>query len=267
MLRFVVHALVLGFVSACGVSPDFRPIFTDSVFSALLRHVPDAEFKGNRVISEETTIVAEFGFLDRERADASLEVEAVGSGTSIRMIRGPGITYYPESTPVAPSFYRPGVAYRFSAVLASGERSSAIVSAPAASGPVDFDPSDPVIVGTSPPIKAHSRGADLLLQWPPDVGTRSFVSVYRGSATSGASFDRVYDSRPYQTGSDLVELRFQPESLNLSVPGAVFMTDGPYLVVLTTLEADETDADLDTAWAVSVGAASSVAVAVGDYRP
>jgi hypothetical protein len=39
------------------------------------------------------------------------------------------------------------------------------------------------------------------------------------------------------------------------------------LVVLTTLEADETDADLDTAWAVSVGAASSVAVAVGDYRP
>lgn len=199
--------------------------------------------------------------------DTTLEVEAVGGGTSIRMVRGPGITFYPESMPVAPSFYRPGMAYRFSAVVASGERSSAIVRAPAASTNIDFDPSDSVIVGTSPPIKVHSRGADLMLEWPPEVGTRSFVSVYRGSATSSASFERVYDSSRYQTGIDLVELRFEPESLKLSVPGDIFMADGPYLVVLTMLEADEIDADLNTAWAVSVGASSSVAIAVGDYRP
>ena len=47
MVRFVVHSVALACVSACGVSPDFRPIFADSVFSALLRHVPDVEFKGN----------------------------------------------------------------------------------------------------------------------------------------------------------------------------------------------------------------------------
>lgn len=267
MVRFVVHSVALACVSACGVAPDFRPIVADSVFSALLRHVPDVEFKGNRVISEDTTIVAEFGFLDRARADTTLEVEAVGGDSSVRMVPGPGITFHPASMPVAPSFYRPGMAYRFSAVLASGERSSATVRAPAASPSVDLDPSDPVIVGTVPPIKAHARGAELLLEWPGEMGTRSFVTVYRGSVTSSASFERVYDSRRYQTGSDLAELRFQPQSQRLGVPGAVFTADGPYLVVLTTMEADELDADSSTAWAVSVGAASSIAVAVGDYRP